>query len=1030
MKAVTLVDREQTRVIAADYARSDRTLWQLLFARPRFGTLVLERAALDLERKADGTINLYEALKPILRNDPRLDLRIVVDRGRLRFRSAGLPEPVVADRANVTLALAASPRPLTWRVELAQGADAGRGGTLLLEGRYDRWGKGPKDALDIELRADAQSWPLAFDQAGMSVRGRLHGKLSVERHDGRWASTADARLSALDVSGPRLGEDQLRLDELKGVWDVAETAGAWDVRKLDVTSPLGVLHARGTPAGSSRVEGTLDVAALARQLPHLLGLREGLVVRKGAAELSVTGRNEAAGQVWDVQARLSDLHAKDETTQRDLTLKSPATFSGRVVRRGDALSLERLALASAFLNVEGQGELDRGVVLNGTFDLEALQGQLDGLMDFGRVRLSGRGGLSGRYRHTGGRYESTLDTELHGLRIEGAGPATLERDAARVTVTLAGAATATGLPASWTALRAAVASGPVEAELTGAGDGKATVWNGSAHAPLRLGDRAQDARAVFSARNDGTSLALERVELSLRPEAGEPIVVRAKGAFDRSDGTLTLLPLEPEARPRAVRLARDGVRIRGLGSAQAFRAEFGFDGDVARLSRVFAPESHLGGAWSARATAVSKDEGVQIAARLEARGLAEDVEGPVMLALDVLVPQGARGVEVSEFTLSSAYATVESSGRLSDEGGRRTVELRGTVTPGWDALNRLSVRRIDPRASLAGKPGKLALKADVSDLSFDAVRRSVEGELGFELTSANLFGMRVGRAPIGLTAGGGKLRVVPIDTTINEGRLHLEPTLVLEGKDAPALRLGPESSVRDAAINDEVSHRVLAFVAPVLESATRVRGRVSVALEDAEFPIGGGKDRHAEVDGTVTFQDVEFVAGALVDDLMAMIGREPRMGIKLNKPVALVIADGRVQTEGLALPLGNVSEIALDGWVDFDRHLRMTASLPVTRKMVLDVGFLGDIVEGTKISVPIGGTLDHPQVDRDALKLGLKDLGKTLLERTAGRGAAELLMRLARPRDPDAPPRLTPEQRRERRMERRMRRDGLVPPGG
>src|SRR6185437_6051076 len=141
------------------------------------------------------------------------------------------------------------------------------------------------------------------------------------------------------------------------------------------------------------------------------------------------------------------------------------------------------------------------------------------------------------------------------------------------------------------------------------------------------------------------------------------------------------------------------------------------------------------------------------------------------------------------------------------------------------------------------------------------------------------------------------------------------------------------------------------------------------------------------------------------------------------------IADGRVQTQGLALPLGNVSEVALDGWVDFARNVRMTASLPVTRKMVLDVGFLGDIVEGTKISVPIGGTLDHPQVDRDALKVGLRDLGKTLLERTAGRGAAELLMRLARPRDPNAPPRLTPEERRAKRRERRLQRNGEVPPG-
>ena len=94
-----------------------------------------------------------------------------------------------------------------------------------------------------------------------------------------------------------------------------------------------------------------------------------------------------------------------------------------------------------------------------------------------------------------------------------------------------------------------------------------------------------------------------------------------------------------------------------------------------------------------------------------------------------------------------------------------------------------------------------------------------------------------------------------------------------------------------------------------------------------------------------------------------------------------------MQTRGLALPLGDVTRIELDGWVDFDRNLSMTASLPFTPAMVGNVGILGNIIEGTRISVPIRGTLQHPEIDKQAMKLGMKDLGKTLLERTAGAGA-------------------------------------------
>ncbi|MDR3634606.1 MAG: hypothetical protein P4L84_12445 [Isosphaeraceae bacterium] len=1030
IEAVALADREGRRVIDAARIRSDRTLWQLLFERPRFGTLVLERSTLDVERTADGTINLYEVIKPLLAPNPALDLTIVVERGRLRFRSEGMPEPVLADQADVTLHLAAAPRPLTWRVELAQGADPGRGGTLAIEGLYDRWRKTATVPSDVQVRIKASAWPWTLAAADVSGRGRLFGALTLERRDGRWGTTADARVTDLDVSGRRLGGDQLRLDQVKGVWDIAETASAWDVKRLDVTSSLGVLRASGVPTETSRIEGTLDVAALARQVPHLLGLRDEITLEQGTAQLSIAGRREAEQQLWDVQARLSDLRARDSGRKQDLTLKSPATLSARVARRADSLSVERLALASEFLNVEGSGELDRGLSVTGTFDLGALQRQLEGLVDLGQVSVSGRGSLTGRYQRTGARYEGAVETALSGLRINGVGAASIEGEVARAGLTLQGAATATGLPASWSALHATVTAGSFAADLTASGDGGATVWNGSARAPIRLGGRSHEASAAVSARGGTTAVSLERVELGLRPEDGEPIQLLAKGSFERSEGTLTLMPIETGGEQQAVRLARDGIRVRGIGLAQAFRADGALAGDVGRIGRLFAPEAtNLRGTWAARATAVTKDEGLHIAARLEARGLSEDIEGPVSVALDVLAPMGSQGIELSELALSSAYATVESSGRLTDRDGKRVLALRGTVTPGWDAINRLTTRRVDPRAGLAGKAGKLDLRADVSELSFDALMRSLEGEVGFELTSANIFGMRIGQTPLALRAGNGKVQVVPIDTTINDGRLHLEPAIALDGKDGATLRLGPESGVKDALINDEVSHRVLSFVAPVLESATRVRGRVSVALEEAEFPLGGSPDRHAEVDGTVTFQDVEFVAGRLVDDLMSIVGREPKMSLKLNKPVALLIADGRVQSEGLALPLGNVSEIALDGWVGFDRRLSMTASLPVTRKMVLDVGFLGDIVEGTKIRIPIRGTLDHPQLDPDALKVGFQDLGKTLLERTAGRGAAELLMRLTRPRDPDAPPRLTPQERRAQRMERRMRRNGVAPPG-
>jgi translocation and assembly module TamB len=227
----------------------------------------------------------------------------------------------------------------------------------------------------------------------------------------------------------------------------------------------------------------------------------------------------------------------------------------------------------------------------------------------------------------------------------------------------------------------------------------------------------------------------------------------------------------------------------------------------------------------------------------------------------------------------------------------------------------------------------------------------------------------------------------------------------------------------DATVNEQVSRRVLSYVAPVLDQATRASGRVSVEIEEAAFPIGGDPTRHADVKGKVVFQDVEFAPGPLTRDLVALVAPAKQPGtLRLAEPVLLTIADGRVNQRGLAIPIGDVTRVEVEGWVDFDKNLGLVATLPVTPAMFGNSPLLGTIVTGTQIRVPIRGTLDAPKLDKEAFKAGLTELGKGLLVRGAGAGALEILERLSRPRDPNAPPPPTPAERKAQRLERRNER--------
>jgi translocation and assembly module TamB len=68
--------------------------------------------------------------------------------------------------------------------------------------------------------------------------------------------------------------------------------------------------------------------------------------------------------------------------------------------------------------------------------------------------------------------------------------------------------------------------------------------------------------------------------------------------------------------------------------------------------------------------------------------------------------------------------------------------------------------------------------------------------------------------------------------------------------------------------------------------------------------------------------------------------------------------------------------------------------VPVTGAMLGRDKALQNLVAGTTIPVPIGGTLSHPKPDRRALGAALKEVSKSIFKRGAEQEANELLKRL------------------------------------
>jgi translocation and assembly module TamB len=1045
-----LHDASGKTLIDAPRATVDRGLLALALRPTQLGTISVEDAAFDIERRADGSIDLIDALvhpghaagePPKATTEPKTgpDLTLRLMRGRLKLVSPELAEPLVAARMELEARLpAAADEVLSWRVRLAEPPGGTPRETLGLDGSCDHHAA---TSRDLSLVLKGERWPLALAGAAVgadvAARARFDGLLRLDHKAGRWAATGDARLLDLDASGPALSGDRLRFDTVAASWDLEQTADAWSVRLVKVKCPVADLFGRGEAGSghrgpSARLEANVDLAALARQAPHVLRIRDGLTLERGSARVTADLSTEGETSKVALDAWLSDLSARDKT--HAFTLRDPAALSAHGTRTTTGVSVQTLTLKAAAGDLKGGGDLQRGLTCSGSLDLAALQAQFRELIDFGGMELAGKARMAADYRRTktatGATFVGRYAAEVRGLKVVGLNPEPLVRDMARFDVAAAGPADPSGLPQGWTGVRANLKSNRDTVTLSATNKDDTASMTATASLPLsalpvKLVERDGQVGAKVVGRWKASTAVVELDELSLSLVPADPtlaadgtLALAVRGRLELDADNLVLAPLPqpgPAGKTPTLALAPEGLRLHGVRTTPLTdrAAKLLVVGDVAALDRAKAvwtagTPTGLAGALSAQIVLASGGPGklhlgaqVQVPdlSRLAADGKGRRPEGPLELTVRGTYEPTPDRLTLDELEAVTRYATLSASGRIDGPTGRLLVDLSGTLTPVWPNVSALAAEMVEPGLKLTGGARPIRVKGPLTGGSLAAVLKRLDAEVGLELTSADAFGMKLGPTPLVVRFGNGAATIDPISATLNGGRVVLEPGLDVDETRGIALRLAPGSAISDAAINDEVCRRLLCYVAPVLDDATHVRGKISLAIENGDFPLVGPPERRVNMTGRLTFQDVVFAPGKFATEVLTLTGKPDRPGLKIRQSVQLAIADGRVTQKGLEIPVRGDASIGLDGSVGFDQTLDLRARVPLARSMLGQVAGLDKTIGGQRVTVPIGGTVQQPRVNRQALQVALKELSKGLFTRELSEKASDLLNQLAPPAD-------------------------------
>ena len=865
LTGLVLRDGNGKAVVTSPTGTLDRSLWQLLTIRPDYGTLTLHNAAVDIERRADGSIDLAEALEPLLAGDdepddgPETQFTLVIEAGTLAVASPELAAPVTADRLDMTLHCV--PNPLTWDIALANPGDQ----AMTIVGSYD---SEVPTATEILVDIEGADWPLSVAQAGVAADFVFDGKVEVRSTAETLELAGRAILTQVALGGPTLKGDHPRFDRITAAWDI-DLGDALEIRQLSLDSSIAKVGlAPDQPVGTSHWIGRVDLAALATQLPNTLVLREELTLEQGVADIDAVIHDAGAegGRPLAITARIADLAARDGG--RLVSLGEPLTIAARVVTRsGAAPMIEGVRVDSSFLKAEGNGDLDSGVKVAGTVDLGALDRQLREWVDLGAVTLAGSGRFGGDYRQIkeSSSYDARVAIEFSNLNLGGLGSSPIARDAARVDLVLQGPSTPPGLP---------------------------TGWN----------------RVHLEGRSEGLEAIVDTV-----PE-GEAYGI---------SGQLTI----PEA-------ATDGREVAPPPTLVVFRTTYN--------------------------------------------------------------PEADR-IDIAAFDVDHHYGGIRATGRIDALTTGRVADLSGSTEPNWDEISAMVAEVTEPAARVSGNARPFRIAGPLAGGSTTEILSNLDAEVGIDLTEAVVFGMDVGPVPLVVRCTRGDLQVAPIDTTLNGGRVVLLPDLIVGDDDSLVMTLEQGSGIDRVEITDEVSKRVLAYIAPVLREATQVQGQLSGRIERALIPIlGPGPEQggpSTDLAAKIAFQQVQYGPGPLMQKILGLtgIGAGQVPALTIDQVVEVTIANGRVTQSGLEIVAAEGVAIQLEGSVGLDQTLAMRAGVPLSDRLLGGQEMVENVLGGTRVGLPIGGTLSDPQLDREALRVGLRDQGKRLLGRGAAVGVGRLL---------------------------------------
>jgi len=266
--------------------------------------------------------------------------------------------------------------------------------------------KGATGDLTVEVNdLDIESLEPFFGLAGVEIqaKGFVRGQIKGQIKDGLIENlNGDVKAKDLDITGTPLKGDRLQTSDLDINTTLSQGKEKIDIQNLQIKSDWASASASGTVPTTSKSIGDLlsaksnyslkgkfncDLAAISKQMPKTLGLKEGMQLTSGQLNGSVDTSTKAGGQK-QIQANATISAMEGTVEGKKIALSQPMQAVAQISSDQAGINFDKVDVSASFAKINCAGNT-KSLKYSAQADIAKLQAELGQFFEFGQYKMAG-----------------------------------------------------------------------------------------------------------------------------------------------------------------------------------------------------------------------------------------------------------------------------------------------------------------------------------------------------------------------------------------------------------------------------------------------------------------------------------------------------------------------------------------------------------------------------------------------------------------------------------------------------------------